>query len=129
MDRSKLDVRDRTVACELDRADPLTAFRSRFYLPTNQIYLDGNSLGLLSRDAEAAVLAAIEQWKTLAIEGWTADSSRWFFLAEELGRLTAPLIGAAPESVIVANSTTVNLHQLLATVFGTQTAPRVAREL
>ena len=59
MDGSKLDLRDRTVACELDRADPLSAFRSRFYLPANQIYLDGNSLGLLSRDAEAAVFVAI----------------------------------------------------------------------
>src|SRR5205809_967886 len=105
-------LRDRAAAIVLDHADHLTTLRQRFYLPQDRIYLDGNSLGLLSRDAEAAVLNVIDEWKTQAIEGWTAGGSPWFFLAEELGRLTAPLIGAAAESVVVANSTTVNLHQL-----------------
>ncbi|MBA3337379.1 MAG: hypothetical protein H0T49_07420, partial [Chloroflexia bacterium] len=45
-----------------DAADPLASFRDRFYLQPETIYLDGNSLGLLSRDAEAAVLAALEEW-------------------------------------------------------------------
>lgn len=41
----------------------------------------------------------------------------WFTLGEELGALTAPLLGAEPESVIVTGSTTVNQHALLATFY------------
>ncbi|HEV2128589.1 MAG TPA: hypothetical protein VGR22_08225, partial [Thermomicrobiales bacterium] len=51
-------------ARSLDAADPLRGFRERFYREPGTVYLDGNSLGLLSRDAEAAVLAALESWKT-----------------------------------------------------------------
>ena len=55
----------------LDAADPLAPFRARFYLPPGApIYLDGNSLGLLSVDAEASVLRVLHEWKTLAIGGW-----------------------------------------------------------
>jgi kynureninase len=44
----------------LDAADPLAPLRERFYLPEGAVYLDGNSLGLLSTDAEAAVLASLD---------------------------------------------------------------------
>jgi kynureninase len=37
----------------LDAQDPLRAFRDEFYLPRTGLYFDGNSLGLLSRPAEA----------------------------------------------------------------------------
>lgn len=93
------------------------SLRDRFYLPEGLIYLDGNSLGLLSRDAEEALFATLKQWKLYGVEGWTAGESPWFTLAEDLARLTAPLVGAEPEEVIVTNSTTVNLHQLLATLY------------
>ena len=43
-------------ALALDAADPLAHFRERFHLLPGRIYLDGNSLGLLSRDAEAETL-------------------------------------------------------------------------
>src|SRR5205823_2079096 len=82
-----VDLRSRPHAEALDRTDDLTRFRDQFYLPRGQIYLDGNSLGLLCRPAEAAVLAVMEHWRTLAIEGWTAGESPWFFLAEELAKL------------------------------------------
>ncbi len=39
-------------AQQLDAADPLARFRERFHVPAGTIYLDGNSLGLLSVDAE-----------------------------------------------------------------------------
>ena len=101
----------------LDNQDTLAGFRDRFYFLPGQIYLDGNSLGLLSVPAEAAVLRVLNEWKTLGVQGWTEAETPWFFLAEELGKQVAPLVGAHPEEVIVANSTTVNLHQLLATLF------------
>ena len=45
-------------ALKRDARDSLAAFRARFYVRPDTIYFDGNSLGLASRDAEAAVLAA-----------------------------------------------------------------------
>jgi kynureninase len=120
---SQTNVRQR--AANLDASDELARFRAHFHIPpAGAIYLDGNSLGLLCHHAEAAILRTLDEWKRLAIEGWTAANPPWFFLAEELARLTAPLIGAAADEVIVTNSTTVNLHQLLATLYsphGTKT--------
>ncbi|MBC7809327.1 MAG: kynureninase [Akkermansiaceae bacterium] len=101
----------------LDAADPLRPFRARFYRREGEIYLDGNSLGLLSRDAEASVLRVLDEWKTLGIEGWTGADPPWFSFSETLSRSVAPLIGADPGEVIVTGSTTVNLHQLLATLY------------
>lgn len=100
-----------------DAADPLAQFRDHFFLPPGVIYLDGNSLGLLCREAEEETLQALQQWKDLAIDGWLAANPPWFTLGEELGALTAPLLGAEPESVIVTGSTTVNQHALLATFY------------
>lgn len=104
-------------ARSLDAADPLAAFRDRFYLPPETIYLDGNSLGLLSRDAEAAVLAALEDWKRLAIDGWLRAEPDWFTIGESLGALLAPLVGAEADEVVVTGTTTVNLHNLIATFY------------
>jgi len=101
----------------LDAADPLARFRAEFFLPPGQIYLDGNSLGLLSRRAETALAGAVEQWRTLGIDAWTAPVSPWLTLAETAAEKLAPLIGAAPGEICVTGQTTTNLHQLLATLF------------
>ena len=82
------DIASEFHARALDAADPLANFRARFYLPPGVIYLDGNSLGLLSRDAEAATLAALDDWKRLAIDGWLRADPDWFTIGEQLGALT-----------------------------------------
>ncbi|MDP9372507.1 MAG: kynureninase [Chloroflexota bacterium] len=115
---------DAAYAAELDRDDPLAPFRERFYLPPGGLYFDGNSLGLLSRDAEAATLRALDEWKRLAIDGWLNAPTPWYHLGEELGRLSAPLIGAAPDEVVVTGTTTVNLHNLVATFYRPEGARR-----
>ena len=79
--------REPAEAAALDRADPLARFRAEFSLPRGQIYLDGNSLGLLSRRAEAALTRAVEQWRTLGIDGWLGAArpepvEGWLTLAE-----------------------------------------------
>ncbi|TCJ16943.1 kynureninase [Rubrobacter taiwanensis] len=101
----------------LDRDDPLARFREEFYLQPGRIYLDGNSLGLLSRRAERSLGEIVESWKIRGIDGWTEGGHPWFYLSERLGALAAPLLGAEPPEVIVTGSTTVNLHQLLATFY------------
>jgi kynureninase len=92
-------------AAARDEQDPLRAFRERFHIRPDRIYLDGNSLGLASRDAEAAVLAALEDWKGHAIDGWTEGPRPWFYLAEELGALQAELVGAKPDELVVTGTT------------------------
>lgn len=108
---------DLAYAEELDRADALAAFRGRFYTRPGQLYFDGNSLGLLSRDAEAAVLQVLDEWKTLGIGGWLGAPTPWYYLGEELGRQSAPLVGADPAEVVVTGTTTTNLHNLVATFY------------
>lgn len=104
-------------AAELDREDILARYRDEFYLKPDRIYLDGNSLGLLSKRAEQTLLESLADWRELGIDGWMDGNHPWFYLSEKLGELTAPLVGAAPEEVIVSGSTTVNLHQLVATFY------------
>ena len=90
-------------ARRLDAADPLASFRRRFYLPVDTIYLDGNSLGLLSQDAEAAVLAALRDWRELGVDGWLRAEPPWFYLGEEIGALVDMYAGI--ESLSETHST------------------------
>jgi kynureninase len=100
-----------------DRDDPLKRFRGRFAVPRGTIYLDGNSLGLLSRDSERSLLRALESWKKLGIRGWLEADPPWFTLAESLGARCAPLVGAEPDEVVMSGTTTVNIHALVNTFY------------
>ena len=104
-------------AVRLDSEDPLKDYRSRFYVQPNTIYLDGNSLGLLSRDSEASVLRVLDEWKRLAIGGWLDAKQPWFYFAETLGAMCAKLVGAEPEEVVATGATTVNIHSLVNTFY------------
>ena len=111
-------------AQQLDIEDQLNRFREEFYIKPNSIYMDGNSLGLLSKRAERTLLESLNDWKEHGIDGWTNGKYPWFFLSEKLGEMMAPLVGAGANEVIVTGSTTVNLHQLVATFYnpeGTRT--------
>lgn len=103
-------------ALSLDAADGLAPFRREFHLGES-IYLDGNSLGLLSRRAERTLSGALADWRERGIAGWTEGQRPWFYMAEEVGAMTAPLLGASPEEVVAAGSTTVNVHQLVSTFY------------
>ncbi|RNA66820.1 kynureninase [Alteribacter keqinensis] len=104
-------------AVELDRQDPLSKYKSEFYINEDTIYMNGNSLGLLSKRAEQALYTSLEDWKNQGIDGWMNGEEPWFYFSEKLGRKTAPLIGAKPEEVIVTGSITVNIHQLVSTFY------------
>lgn len=111
------DLRDRAYAERLDEYDELASFRERFYVRPDAYYMDGNSLGLLSRDAEAAVLNALDEWKTLGIDGWMHGEPPWLTLGEELGRRQAALVGAKADEVVVTGTITTNIHALVASFY------------
>ncbi len=105
---------DRAEAATLDDADELRAFHDRFVVADDGlIYLDGNSLGRLPRDAPARVAEVIEsQWGQRLIRAW---GEGWMELPLTLGdRLGSELLGAAPGQVAVADSTTVCFYKLAA---------------
>lgn len=111
------NILERVHAEAMDRDDPLAVFRERFYVQPGTIYMDGNSLGLLSKDAERWIHSALDDWKTLGIDGWLRANPAWFYLGEQLGARLAPMFGAEPEEVVVTGTITVNLHQLIATFY------------
>jgi kynureninase len=97
----------------LDAADELAFLRDEFVLPQGVVYLDGNSLGALPRAAVARLGEVVErEWGERLIRSW--NESGWIDLPARVAARLAPLIGAAPDEVAVADSTSVNLFKLLA---------------
>ncbi len=95
-----------------DAADPLRRFRDRFARPDGMIYLDGNSLGAMPAASAGKVADLVErQWGKSLIKGWNEHG--WIDAPARVGARLAPLIGAKPHEVIVADSTSVNLFKLL----------------
>lgn len=107
----------RAFAEEKDRLDPLASLRDHFYTKDGQIYMDGNSLGLCSRDAEAAVLRALRDWKEHGIHIWTGAETNYFLYHDMIGAKLARLINAKPEEVTICGNTTMNVHQCIATFY------------
>lgn len=104
-------------ALEQDRQDELASYKNEFYMPADTIYMDGNSLGLLSKRAERTLLELLNSWKTLGIDGWTEGEHPWFYLSEQVGEKMAPLVGGMQGEVIATGSTTTNLHQLVSSFY------------
>nr|WP_263314728.1 kynureninase [Mammaliicoccus sp. Marseille-Q6498] len=101
----------------LDTADVLHHVRDRFYIQPNEIYMDGNSLGLASKDAEATLLEALEVWKREGIKIWNVEDSKYYHYSKKIAASMAPLIGADADEVVVVGSTTSNIHQALGTFY------------
>lgn len=98
---------------QLDDADPLAAFRTRFApSPGLVAYLDGNSLGRpLTASLDNLERVAREEWGGRLIrgwdEGWLVEPLR---LGDELGRIA---LGAAPGQTTIGDSTTVLIYKLV----------------
>lgn len=98
-------------AGDLDAADALAGWRDEFHVPDPELaYLDGNSLGMLPKRTVARVDSVMrEEWGGALIRSW----EDWVDLPRRVGDLLAPVIGARPGEVVVHDSTTVNLYQLV----------------
>ncbi|MEX2453915.1 MAG: kynureninase [Rhodospirillaceae bacterium] len=103
----------RDALAELDREDVLGRFRDEFDLPDGIVYLDGNSLGPLPRRTLARMIDVTrEEWGQALIRGW--NDHGWIGMPQRVGAAIAGLVGAAPDEVIAADSTSINLFKLLA---------------
>jgi kynureninase len=116
----------------MDRADPLAPLRASFALDAADaaglIYLDGNSLGPLPRATPARVRDVVEdEWGRGLIRSW--NTAGWFTLAQRIGGRIAPLVGAAPGELVVADATSVNLYKVLAAALRIAAAGDPARRV
>ncbi len=112
-----------------DENDPLAAFRERFHLPENLIYLDGNSLGPAPKAAFDGFRQVIEQeWAVGLIGSW--NSAGWFAAPKALGDRLGGLLGAAPGQIVVCDTTSINIYKALGAALGLRPdRPVIASEL
>jgi kynureninase len=97
----------------LDSRDPLREARARFRLPEGTIYLDGNSLGALPKATPERLAQAIErEWGEDLIASWNTHG--WIDAPIRVAAKLAPLLGAKPSQLLIADSTSVSLFKLLA---------------
>jgi kynureninase len=111
-------------ALALDARDREASRRADFAIPSwsdgrypEWAYFAGNSLGLQPLSARAALDGELEQWATLAVEGWFEGDDPWLELPAATRASLARLVGADRDEVAAMNSLTVNLHLLLATFY------------
>lgn len=103
---------DLACARRLDNEDELSPYRDRFVIDDpDLIYVDGNSLGRLPKSTKGRMQEVIEsEWGFRLIRGWNEG---WFDLPMTVGAKLAPLIGAHPEEIILADATSINLFKLV----------------
>ena len=108
----------------LDRADELAPLRDLFARPEGVIYLDGNSLGALPKATPARVAEVVQrEWGQGLIRSW--NDAGWMATPARVGDKIARLVGAASGSVMVADSTSVNLFKLLGAAIAARPGRRV----
>jgi len=98
-------------AAQLDARDPLAAQRAHFDIPDGTLYFDGNSLGPLTFRSREVLHRTIEhEWRERLIRSWNEN---WLDMPVRVGNAIAPLIGAATNTVICADNTSINLSKAL----------------
>lgn len=109
-------------AQQRDEADP--GHRPWFHIPPAEggdypeaAYLAGNSLGLPPRATRAELLADVDAWAQLGVEGHLVGERPWLPYHEQLTEPAARLVGALPAETVVMNSLTVNLHLLMVSFY------------
>lgn len=136
-----LDPYSEAYAISLDAKDPLSRFRSDFYIPTLAdlkrptlskrsieepskpcTYLCGNSLGLQPVQTADLINAFLVQWRTKAVTGHFVDHSDsplqpFLHIDDHAAKLMAPVVGAVESEVAVMGSLTANLHVLMSSFY------------
>ena len=104
-------------AKEMDDADKLSSYRSRFFHPQlhnkDAIYLCGNSLGLQPKTVKSFYEQELNDWAKYGVEGHFEAKRPWFSYHHFFTKSLAKLVGAKETEVVAMNSLTVNLHLLM----------------
>ena len=96
----------------MDDADVLAPLRDAFSLNEGEIYLDGNSLGPVSASVRRRVNEVLDvEWGRGLVRGW--NDAGWMAEPTRLGDRLAPLIGARPGEVLVADTLTFLIAKLI----------------
>ncbi len=106
-----MDFFEKPYAIQQDNHDKLKHFRKQFIIDNpNLVYLDGNSLGLLPAATPERIQKVIrDEWGRKLIRSW---NDGWYERSQKIAAKLAPLIGAKPHEVIMADSTSINLFKL-----------------
>lgn len=106
----------------LDTQDVLKTFRKEFYHNSNEIYLDGNSLGKLPVKAKDSINNVVEnQWGQNLIRSW---NDHWLSLSTRIESKLATLLGGSPDELKVGESTSVNLYKLIHALLSSTIVPK-----
>ena len=119
---SVAEITAESYAQEMDGADPLRQWRSKFLFPRKKdgsavVYMTGNSLGLQPTTARAIVEQELSDWATMGVEAHLHGKNPWLPYHEWFREPGARLVGARPGEVVMMNSLTVNLHLMMATFY------------
>ncbi len=100
------------------------ATRAMFDLPDGVVYLDGNSLGPLPRNATDQVRAAMtDQWGDMLITAW--NRAGWMEQPSRIGDRIGRLIGAKPGTVVTGDTLSIKVYQALAAALALRPERRV----
>ncbi len=94
------------LAQALDAKDDLAPIRALFECPDDTIYMDANSVGPMPTAVREKARGLLDDWVHLRRRGWS--QRQWLEMPSLLGDCIAPLIGAAPGTVVMSDSTTLN---------------------
>ncbi len=104
-------------AQQMDQADELAGFRSKFFIPQHQgkdtVYFTGNSLGLQPKSAESYLQQELEDWRAYGVEGHFDAKRPWFSYHEFFADHLSDVVGAKSTEVVAMGSLTGNLHLLM----------------
>lgn len=113
----------------LDRDSPdaaaLSALRERFVPGTDgTLHFDGNSIGPMPLAAPQRVAQVMsEGWVTMRRRSWTQFD--WLDQPHTLGAALAGILGAAPEDLLVADTTSLNQYKCLRLALAARAPRRV----
>ena len=87
--------------------------KAMFDIPAGLIYLDGNSLGPLPKDAPVRVANMLkDEWGEMLISGW--NKAGWMNQPTSVGNRIAKLIGAEENSVVMGDTLSIKVYQAVA---------------
>lgn len=115
---------------KLDLKDSLKSFKSKFEIPNFHtkkecIYLCGNSLGCMPKEANELLNEEIVRWKTLGVKGHFDGSTGWYNYHDLLKEGGAHITGSLLDETVFMNSLTINIHLMLTSFW----RPELGRDL